>query len=104
MVMSRKSSRHSLASSSRVITSGVTGVQFSGWLHKWTNYIHGYQKRYFQLKNGHLHYFRSESQNASCRGRLKLDNATFHIQSPTMFVVSNNQQCFTLRANNEIDR
>ncbi len=31
---------------------------FSGYLMKWTNYIKGYQKRWFVLNNGLLSYFR----------------------------------------------
>ena len=30
----------------------------SGWLFKWTNYIKGYQKRWFILQNGCLSYYR----------------------------------------------
>ena len=29
-----------------------------GWLYKWTNYIKGYQKRWFVLQNGLLSYYR----------------------------------------------
>lgn len=32
--------------------------QFRGWLLKWTNYIKGYQKRWFVLNNGLLSYYR----------------------------------------------
>ena len=32
--------------------------QFRGWLLKWTNYIKGYQKRWFVLSNGLLSYYR----------------------------------------------
>lgn len=31
---------------------------FRGWLLKWTNYIKGYQKRWFVLSNGLLSYYR----------------------------------------------
>ena len=33
--------------------------QYKGWLYKWTNYIKGYQKRWFMLQNGYLSYYRS---------------------------------------------
>jgi hypothetical protein len=37
----------------------VCPEQFRGWLLKWTNYIKGYQKRWFVLsKNGLLSYYR----------------------------------------------
>jgi len=29
-----------------------------GWLYKWTNYLRGYQKRWFVLQNGLLSYYR----------------------------------------------
>jgi hypothetical protein len=35
--------------------------EFRGWLLKWTNYIKGYQKRWFVLSNGLLSYYRSGS-------------------------------------------
>ena len=36
-----------------------TSDQYKGWLYKWTNYIKGYQKRWFVLQNGLLSYYRS---------------------------------------------
>lgn len=33
-------------------------VEKKGWLFKWTNYLKGYQKRYFILSNGVLSYYR----------------------------------------------
>ena len=32
--------------------------QYKGWLYKWTNYIRGYQRRWFVLQNGLLSYYR----------------------------------------------
>lgn len=34
---------------------------FKGWLLKWTNYLKGYQRRWFVLSNGLLSYYRYES-------------------------------------------
>lgn len=31
---------------------------YKGWLFKWTNYIKGYQRRWFVLSNGLLSYYR----------------------------------------------
>ena len=39
--------------------------QYKGWLYKWTNYIKGYQKRWFMLQNGYLSYYRSVGQIVS---------------------------------------
>jgi len=36
----------------------VNEPEMKGWLHKWTNYIKGYQKRWFVLANGVLSYYR----------------------------------------------
>ena len=36
----------------------VKEPEMKGWLHKWTNYIKGYQKRWFVLFNGVLSYYR----------------------------------------------
>lgn len=33
-------------------------VEMKGWLMKWTNYIKGYQRRWFVLSNGLLSYYR----------------------------------------------
>lgn len=31
---------------------------YRGWLFKWTNYLKGYQRRWFVLSNGLLSYYR----------------------------------------------
>jgi hypothetical protein len=33
--------------------------EMKGWLFKWTNYLKGYQRRWFVLQNGTLSYYRS---------------------------------------------
>merc|ERR1712066_467187 len=85
-------------------TNTTESVQYNGWLHKWTNYIHGYQKRYFMIENDYLSYYRSDAENQSCRGRLKLSSANFHIQSSTMFCITSGTQNYTLKAQNETHR
>jgi hypothetical protein len=35
--------------------------EMKGWLFKWTNYLKGYQRRWFVLQNGTLSYYRSVS-------------------------------------------
>jgi len=39
-------------------TSRKKEVDMEGWLLKWTNYIKGYQRRWFVLSNGFLSYYR----------------------------------------------
>lgn len=34
------------------------GDTYKGWVFKWTNYIKGYQRRWFVLSNGLLSYYR----------------------------------------------
>ncbi|KAL7057072.1 hypothetical protein AAHC03_019309 [Spirometra sp. Aus1] len=50
-----------------------------GNLNKWTNILHGWQERYFVLKDGVLSYYRSEGEmDLGCRGSIRLRNA--HVQ------------------------
>ena len=44
-----------------------------GTLSKWTNYLHGWQERYFVLEEGVLSYFKSEFDTQfGCRGSINL--------------------------------
>ena len=44
-----------------------------GLLFKWTNYINGWQQRYFSLQDGILSYFASESDiDTGCKGALRV--------------------------------
>lgn len=35
-----------------------TEAEMKGWLSKWTNYLRGYQRRWFVLSEGLLSYYR----------------------------------------------
>lgn len=78
----------------------------SGYLQKWTNYIKGYQKRWFVLSNGLLSYYRSQAEMAhTCRGTINLANAQIHSEDACHFVVTNcGTQTFHLKASNELDK
>ncbi|XP_064618956.1 oxysterol-binding protein 1-like isoform X2 [Lineus longissimus] len=80
--------------------------QYRGWLYKWTNYIKGYQKRWFVLQNGLLSYYRNMAEMAhTCRGTINLANAIIHTEDSTNFVISNGgTQSFHLKASSEVDR
>ena len=52
------SSNESSNNKSDVTPSANNNGYFAGYLLKWTNYIKGYQKRWFVLNNGLLSYFR----------------------------------------------
>ena len=45
-------------------------ANLKGWLFKWTNYLKGYQRRWFVLSNGYLSYYRSQQEMSyTCRGK-----------------------------------
>ncbi|XP_068749681.1 oxysterol-binding protein 1-like isoform X2 [Montipora capricornis] len=79
---------------------------FRGWLLKWTNYIKGYQKRWFVLSNGLLSYYRSQAEMAhTCRGTINLAGAFIDSEDSCSFVISNGgTQVFYMRANSEVER
>ncbi|CAF1537828.1 unnamed protein product, partial [Adineta ricciae] len=54
--------------------------ELRGWLYKWTNYLKGYQKRWFVLQAGILSYYRSQDEMThACRGTIYLESA--HLSS-----------------------
>ncbi|CAI8052259.1 Oxysterol-binding protein 2 [Geodia barretti] len=66
---------------------------FRGWLLKWTNYIKGYQKRWFVLSNGLLSYYRAQEEMAhTCRGTVNLTAAFIDDIDSTNFVITNGPQ------------
>ncbi len=104
-----------------------SGGTMSGYLFKWTNYIKGYQKRWFNLSNGLLSYYRyrflyeiifqkTSNQFAyfrssptemthTCRGTINLANASILSEDACHFVVSNGgTQTFHLKAATELDK
>ncbi|XP_023930845.1 oxysterol-binding protein 1 isoform X2 [Lingula anatina] len=79
---------------------------YKGWLYKWTNYIKGYQKRWFVLQNGLLSYYRNQAEMAhTCRGTINLANAFIHTEDSCSFVISNGgTQTYHLKASSEVER
>ena len=79
---------------------------FKGWLWKWTNYIKGYQRRWFVLYNGLLSYYRSQAEMAhTCRGTINLAGAYIATEDSCNFIVSNGgAQTFHLKASSEVER
>nr|CAD7198943.1 unnamed protein product [Timema douglasi] len=80
--------------------------EMKGWLFKWTNYLKGYQKRWFVLSNGLLSYYKNQAEMAhTCRGTISLFGALIHTEDACAFVVSNGgTQTFHLKATNEVER
>ncbi|BFZ04680.1 hypothetical protein BsWGS_07718 [Bradybaena similaris] len=81
-------------------------ANYKGWLYKWTNYLKGYQKRWFVLQNGLLSYYRNQAEMAhTCRGTINLANAVIHTEDSTTIVISNGgTQTFHLKAATEVER
>uniref|UniRef100_K1RLP6 Oxysterol-binding protein 1 n=1 Tax=Magallana gigas TaxID=29159 RepID=K1RLP6_MAGGI len=79
---------------------------YRGWLYKWTNYLRGYQKRWFVLQNGLLSYYRNQAEMAhTCRGTINLANAYIHTEDANTIVISNSgTHTFYLKATSEVER
>ncbi|CAH8562192.1 unnamed protein product [Schistosoma intercalatum] len=75
-----------------------------GYLYKWTNYLKGYQKRWFVLQNGLLSYYRNPAEMAhTCRGTIKLADATVKKIGTVYLEISNSSaQKFHIKANSEM--
>ncbi len=57
----------------------------NGSLSKWTNYIHGWQERYFVLEVGLLSYFKSEMDTQyGCRGSITLHKTKTTVSHPSL--------------------
>ncbi|XP_056639637.1 oxysterol-binding protein 1 isoform X2 [Diorhabda carinulata] len=77
-----------------------------GWLFKWTNYLKGYQRRWFVLQNGLLSYYRNQAEMAhTCRGSISLHGALIYTVDACTFVISNGgTQTFHIKAASEVER
>ena len=82
-------------------------LELKGHLSKWTNYIHGWQDRFFALKEGTLVYYKSQLEtDFGCRGAITIDKATVktHDLDEMRFDVSVSDCVWYLRANSIEDR
>ncbi|CAF4429055.1 unnamed protein product [Rotaria sp. Silwood2] len=76
-----------------------------GWLYKWTNYLKGYQKRWFVLQAGILSYYRSQDEMThTCRGTVYLESAHLSSNDACHFVISNGSTVLHLRTSTETDK
>ncbi|XP_030598851.1 collagen type IV alpha-3-binding protein-like isoform X1 [Archocentrus centrarchus] len=76
-------------------------AEFSGYLSKWTNYIHGWQDRWVVLKNNTLSYYKSQDETEyGCRGSLCLSKAVIapHEFDECRLDISVNDSVWYLRA------
>ncbi|CAF2975068.1 unnamed protein product [Rotaria socialis] len=76
-----------------------------GWLYKWTNYLKGYQKRWFVLQAGVLYYYRSQDEMThTCRGTVYLESAHLSSNDACHFIISNGSTILHLRTSTETDK
>ncbi|XP_078083029.1 oxysterol-binding protein 2-like isoform X1 [Mustelus asterias] len=100
-----------------------------GWLHKWTNYLKGYQRRWFVLSNGLLSYYSSTCSPScsglhpgggpmggtlamgtqaemghTCRGTINLATAHIDVEDSCTFVLSDSGRTYHLKASSEVER
>uniref|UniRef100_A0AC35TZ35 PH domain-containing protein n=1 Tax=Rhabditophanes sp. KR3021 TaxID=114890 RepID=A0AC35TZ35_9BILA len=78
-----------------------------GWLHKWTNYMKGYQKRWFVVDSqSFFSYYRTQSDvTNSCRGSINLKEARIvSVPHTNNLTISASTQVFHIKTANEIDR
>lgn len=79
--------------------------EMRGWLYKWTNYLKGYQKRWFVLHAGILSYYRSQDEMThTCRGTVYLESAHLSSNDSCHFVISNGSTVIHLRTSTENDK
>lgn len=93
-------------SDSKTPTPTPAGDTYKGWVFKWTNYIKGYQRRWFVLSNGLLSYYRTQAEMGhTCRGTINLATATITVDDACNFVISNGgAQTYHLKASCEVER
>lgn len=58
-------------------------IMYNGNLFKWTNFITGWQERFFILKDGVLSYYKSQTEkDIGCRGAISIQRAKIKL-NPT---------------------
>ena len=83
-------------------------LEVTGTLSKWTNYINGWQDRFFVLKNGVLSYYRAVTEvHLGCRGSICIQKSAFvpHAYDDCRFDVHAGPDCcWYLRATSDPER
>ncbi|KAM9621878.1 oxysterol-binding protein 2 isoform 2-T2 [Trichechus inunguis] len=78
---------------------------FKGWLLKWTNYLKGYQRRWFVLSNGLLSYYRNQGEMAhTCRGTINLSTAHIDTEDSCNILLTSGARTYHLKASSEVER
>ncbi|XP_072311501.1 oxysterol-binding protein 2 [Eucyclogobius newberryi] len=75
---------------------------YRGWLFKWTNYLKGYQRRWFVLSNGLLSYYRTQAEMGhTCRGTIPVATAHIDVGDTCHFVLTSGGRNYHLKASSE---
>uniref|UniRef100_A0A3Q3B3M5 Oxysterol binding protein 2 n=1 Tax=Kryptolebias marmoratus TaxID=37003 RepID=A0A3Q3B3M5_KRYMA len=77
---------------------------YKGWLFKWTNYLKGYQRRWFVLSNGLLSYYTQAEMAHTCRGTINLATAHIDTEDACNIVLSSGGRTYHLKASTEVER
>uniref|UniRef100_A0A667WRF2 Oxysterol-binding protein n=1 Tax=Myripristis murdjan TaxID=586833 RepID=A0A667WRF2_9TELE len=81
-------------------TSAPLGLR--GWLFKWTNYLKGYQRRWFVLSNGLLSYYRTQAEMAhTCRGTIPMATAHIEVGDTCHLVLTSGGRSYHLKATSD---
>ncbi|XP_035021612.1 oxysterol-binding protein 2 isoform X1 [Hippoglossus stenolepis] len=93
------------ASASAAAPAAPGSDTYKGWLFKWTNYLKGYQRRWFVLSNGLLSYYRTQAEMAhTCRGTINLATAHIDTEDACNIVLSSGGRTYHLKASTEVER
>ncbi|XP_006869316.1 PREDICTED: oxysterol-binding protein 2 isoform X1 [Chrysochloris asiatica] len=78
---------------------------YKGWLLKWTNYLKGYQRRWFVLSNGLLSYYRNQGEMAhTCRGTINLSMVHIDTEDSCNILLTSGARTYHLKASSEVER
>ncbi|KAM3874540.1 oxysterol-binding protein 2 isoform 2-T2 [Diretmus argenteus] len=73
-----------------------------GWLFKWTNYLKGYQRRWFVLSNGLLSYYRTQAEMGhTCRGTIPMATAHIEVGDTCHLVLTSGGRSYHLKATSD---
>ena len=76
-----------------------------GFLYKWTNYMKGYQRRWFIISGGNLYYYKSPTEvELTCRGSMSLVNCQIESCEDSSGFQIIAAQTWHLKASTEIDK
>ncbi|XP_030625250.1 oxysterol-binding protein 2 isoform X2 [Chanos chanos] len=83
---------------------GPVSDTYKGWLFKWTNYLKGYQRRWFVLSNGLLSYYRTQAEMAhTCRGTITMATVHIEVGDTCHLVLTSGGRSYHLKATSEVE-